>query len=65
MDDAKKDPLLKPRQVAQELGVATRTLRDWRTKRRHELPFIELSGREVRYRRSALERFLEAHTVAA
>lgn len=58
------DPLLDGSQAAAILGVMPGTLEVWRTTKRYPLPYIKV-GRNVRYRRSALEAFLVARTVAA
>ena len=50
------DELLKPKQVAQELGVHLWTVYSYI--RQQKLHVIRLSAREFRIRRSELERFL-------
>jgi len=50
------DELLKPKQVAQELGVHLWTIYSYI--RQQKLHVIRLSAREFRIRRSELERFL-------
>lgn len=49
--------------AAQFLGVSVGTLEVWRCRKRYAIPFIKV-GRLVRYRRSALERWLESRTVS-
>jgi excisionase family DNA binding protein len=58
------DPLLTTQQTADLLGVKPTTLEVWRSTARYPLAFVKV-GRNVRYRRSAIEAFLEARTVAA
>ena len=53
------DELLTPKQVAQELGVSVQTLAVWRCESRYDLRYIKV-GACVRYKRSDLERFLNA-----
>lgn len=53
------DELLTPKQVAHELGVSVQTLAVWRCERRYNLRYIKV-GACVRYKRSDVERFLEA-----
>ena len=55
--------LLTRPQAAQLLGVQVQTLAIWASTGRYALPFVKV-GRSVRYRRSDLERFLEARTSA-
>ena len=52
------DELLKPKDVAQELGVHLWTI--YRYIRQQKLHVIRLSAREFRIRCSELERFLQA-----
>ena len=56
------DPLLTEQQAAERLGVKPTTLQVWRSTRRYPLAFVKV-GRNVRYRSSALERFLTERTV--
>jgi excisionase family DNA binding protein len=51
------DPLLKPPEVAEHFGLSERTLEYWRYAGRG--PAYVRLGRHVRYRASAVERFLE------
>ena len=46
-------------QAAEYLGVAHQTLSLWACTGRHDLPFIKI-GRNVRYRRSDLDAWLDA-----
>jgi excisionase family DNA binding protein len=55
------DPALDTPAAAEYLGVKPRTLEVWRSTGRYELPF-EKRGRNVRYRKSALDRFLASRT---
>ena len=54
--------LLTEHEVAAEYGLSVGTLRDWRYKKA-VLPFVKL-GSSVRYRRSAIEAYINEHTVA-
>ena len=56
------DPLLDTIQAAAEIGVEPSTMEVWRCTKRYEIPYIKI-GRMVRYRRSALLRWLESRTV--
>lgn len=52
--------LLKVPEAAEELGVCVRTLRKWMALRL--IPFVRLPGGDlIRFRRSALERFIAKH----
>lgn len=55
--------LLDEKQAAEFLGVAPGTLSVWRSRGRHALPFVKV-GHLVRYRRDALETWLESRTRA-
>lgn len=57
----KFEPLLDPDQVAEILGVSTKTLNVWRCTGRYNLPFVKVGSR-VRYRRADVEAFLERRT---
>ena len=59
-----KDELLNNDDSAEYLGVTPRTLEVWRCTKRYQIPFIKV-GRLVRYRKSALDAFLESRTVGA
>ncbi len=54
--------LLTTEEAAEFLGLAVQTLRVWRVNQRVRIPFVKL-GRAVKYRRSDLEKFLDANTV--
>lgn len=58
------DPLLDEKQAAAALGVSANTLQVWRCTRRYPLAYVKI-GRNVRYRASAVEAFLQARTVSA
>ena len=45
-------------QAAEYLGIAAQTLAVWRSTGRYALPFVKV-GRNVRYRKSDLDRFLQ------
>lgn len=49
-------------QAAAYIGVTPRTLEVWRCTKRHPIPFIKV-GRLVKYRKSALDAFLEQSTI--
>ena len=55
------DPLLTPQEAAAYIGVTVNTLNVWRCVRRYEIPYIKI-GRLVKYRRSALDSFIESRT---
>jgi excisionase family DNA binding protein len=54
--------LLSNEEAAAYIGVTPRTLEVWRCKKRHRIPYIKV-GRLVKYRRHALDAFLENATV--
>lgn len=56
--------LLNSHQAAQYIGVTPGTLEVWRCTKRYQIPFIKV-GRLVRYRKSALDIFLDQQTVDA
>ena len=56
--DAGLDPLLNESEAAARLGVGAKTLRCRRSSGDWPLPFVKLANGAVRYRWSALERFL-------
>lgn len=58
------DPLLSEQQTAELLDVRPTTLQVWRSTRRYNLPFVKI-GRNVRYRASAVQAFIESRTVTA
>jgi len=55
------DPLLNSKETAEYLGVSQDTLSVWRSVRRYNIPFIKV-GRLVKYRKSALDTFLDSRT---
>ena len=55
------DPLLTPKETADYLGVTKKTLAVWRCVGRYNIPFIKV-GRLVKYRKSALDTFLDSRT---
>ena len=56
------DPLLTEAEAAELLGIKPQTLSVWRCAKRYALAYIRV-GRNIRYRRSACEAFLESRTV--
>jgi excisionase family DNA binding protein len=56
--------LFTPQQAAEYLGVSVNTLEVWRCTKRYNIPFIKV-GRLVKYRKLALDAFLESRTVGA
>lgn len=58
------DPLLSEQQTAEVLGVKATTLQVWRSTRRYPLQYVKV-GRNVRYRASAVQAFIDSRTVAA
>ena len=58
------DPLLTEQQAADILGIAPTTLQVWRATKRYALNYVKV-GRNVRYRTSALQAFIESRTVTA
>lgn len=58
------DPLLTEQQAADMLGIKPTTLQVWRCNQRYPLAYIKI-GRNVRYRASAVQKFLDLRTVAA
>jgi len=50
--------------AAEYLGVTVSTLEVWRSTKRYKIPYIKV-GRLVKYRKSALDAFLESRTVGA
>lgn len=59
--DQVKDTLFSPAEAAAYLGVTENTLNVWRCVGRYNLPYIKV-GRLVKYRKSALDAFLESRT---
>jgi len=62
LKDQSNDPLLSPPEAAEFIGVTVRTLSVWRCVGRYNIPFIKV-GRLVKYRKSALNDFLERRTI--
>ena len=56
------DPLLTPPEAAAYIGVTENTLSVWRCVGRYNIQFVKV-GRLVKYRKSALDAFLERRTV--
>ncbi|ATG89707.1 helix-turn-helix transcriptional regulator [Methylomonas koyamae] len=59
------DELLSNKEAADYIGVAPGTLEVWRCTKRYHIPHIKLGNRLVKYRKSALDAFLESRTVGA
>lgn len=55
------ESLLTQEQAAEILGVTPGTLSVWRCTKRYNIPYIKV-GRLVRYRKSALDSFLDRRT---
>lgn len=55
------DPLFTPSEAAEYIGVTENTLSVWRCVGRYDIQFIKV-GRLVKYRKSALDAFLERRT---
>lgn len=55
------DSLMTTAEAATYLGVAPETLNVWRCVKRYDIPYIKV-GRLVKYRKSALDTFLEQRT---
>lgn len=58
------DPLFTPKETAEYLGVTEPTLAVWRCTGRYAIPYIKV-GRLVKYRKSALDTFLDSRTHGA
>lgn len=56
--------LLSNQEAAAYLGVSPNTLEVWRCTKRYDLPYIKV-GRIVKYKREALDKFLESRTIGA
>jgi excisionase family DNA binding protein len=50
-------------QAAEYLGLKPSTLTVWRSTRRYSIPFVKV-GRNTRYRKADLDKFLEQRTIA-
>lgn len=57
------DPLLTPPEAAAYIGVTENTLSVWRCVGRYNIPFVKV-GRLVKYRKSALDAFLDRRTIS-
>jgi excisionase family DNA binding protein len=55
------DPLLTPSEAAAYIGVTENTLSVWRCVGRYNIQFVKV-GRLVKYRKSALDAFLDRRT---
>lgn len=55
------DPLFNPHEAAEYLGVSRDTLSVWRCVGRYNIQFVKV-GRLVKYRKSALDAFLDRRT---
>ena len=58
------DPLLRPRKVAEMLGIAEQTLAVWRCRQNHgnaapDLAWVKIGHRSIRYRLSDVEKFID------
>lgn len=53
--------LLTPVEAAQILAIDPETLNVWRCTQRYDLPYIKV-GRLVRYKKTDIEKFIEANT---
>lgn len=58
------DPGMSTPEAARYLGVAPNTLEIWRSTGRYSLPFEKI-GSKVRYRKSALDRWLAERTTTS
>jgi excisionase family DNA binding protein len=56
------DPLFDDPEAAAYLGLKPGTLSVWRATKRYRIPYFKV-GRNVRYRRSDLDRFLASRTI--
>lgn len=56
------DPLLSEKEASNFLRVKPQTLASWRIVNAYGLPYVKV-GRLVRYRQSALEKFIASRTV--
>ena len=56
------DPLLTPSEAAAYIGVTENTLSVWRCVGRYNIQFVKV-GRLVKYRKSALDAFLDRRTI--
>ena len=56
------DTLFTPSEAAAYIGVTENTLSVWRCVGRYNIPFVKV-GRLVKYRKSALDAFLDRRTI--
>ena len=56
------DPLLTPPEAAEYIGVTENTLSVWRCIGRYNIQYVKV-GRLVKYRKSALDAFLDRRTI--
>lgn len=56
------DPLFTPPEAAAYIGVTENTLSVWRCVGRYNIQFVKV-GRLVKYRKSALDAFLDRRTI--
>lgn len=57
-------PLFSPNEAAEYLGVDPKTLCVWRCTKRYRLPYVKV-GRNVRYRLSDLQAWIDSRTLEA
>jgi len=57
-----KNELFNSEQAADYLSISKRTLANWRSRGFPQIDYVKV-GRCVRYRRSSLDYFLDAHSV--
>ncbi len=62
LNNQSTDPLLTPSEAAAYIGVTENTLSVWRCVGRYNIPFVKV-GRLVKYRKSALDAFLDRRTI--
>lgn len=62
LNNQSTDPLFTPSEASAYIGVTENTLSVWRCVGRYDIPFIKV-GRLVKYRKSALDAFLERRTI--
>jgi excisionase family DNA binding protein len=63
MQSLDMDELVNDVAAATYLKTTRQTLANWRSTKRHSLPYVKI-GSLVRYRRQDLERFVQQQTVA-
>lgn len=61
LKDHSSDPLFTPKEAADYIGVSVDTLSVWRCVGRYNIQFVKV-GRLVKYRKSALDAFLDRRT---